>query len=772
MIGSKRHPDSLVHYPRSRRVASWLYQQLVRLLFRLDVRDTQVGLKVFRREVAEEVLPLLLVKQFAFDLELLAVARALGFRRIRELPVTLEYRFTGSGVRSSAVLLALVDTAAIFYRLRILRYYQRKRELLPAYARAPELPAARDARRDAEPTTASSSIRQLEVVRCEDEHAPAATRRPRERRRRRGRSPSSSGARPGRQLARGHDPVPGQSRVAAVVTPSMAPGAGLGARARRRGASGSPGSAAARIYFRFTPGNLRFVTPVPGGEHRRAARATYLRSPTRRAASAPPLRRARRARPKVLYTPETVVVAPARRSSGRTSPAGRRTRARARADAIRRHAARGPSVARCRRSRCSLSRLGGWPLVLARRRLAAGLGCSSGLAYLRLLVGDATLAGRCGSARCGSAALRPSARSPPTVTYAPRWSAARAAADEAQRRRSRSTTSARHIGQTIARARARRCAEADGLEAEIVVVDDGSTDGSGEAARGGRERAAGARRRAAEQRPLRGPAGGARGRRRRATCSSSTAACASQPGRARASSRAELAARARRLERARRRRHRRQPVRRASGTCSPSSPWRDYFGDPRTTSFGAEDFDRFPKGTTCFLAPRELLLEAFGALRDAATRDLAARERRHADASAGSPRASAIHISPAFALHLHAARRRSRVVPAARASTAASSSSTGTAGASRASSRSSVAFFPRERRRCALAVAAAPGARAGRSRRGGRRRGRRCRGRHGPVAVTRRVAFAALAPVYAVAHGAGMWRGARARCAASPRGRT
>ena len=39
--------------------------------------------------------------------------------------------------------------------------------------------------------------------------------------------------------------------------------------------------------------------------------------------------------------------------------------------------------------------------------------------------------------------------------------------------------------------------------------------------------------------------------------------------------------------------------------------WRDYFDRPRTTSFGAGDFDRFPKGTTCFLAPRELLLEAF-----------------------------------------------------------------------------------------------------------------------------------------------------------------
>jgi glycosyltransferase involved in cell wall biosynthesis len=129
-IGSKRHPDSVVHYPASRRIASWCYQQLNRILFRLDVRDTQVGLKVFRRRVVEDVMPLLLVKQFAFDLELLAVATALGYGRIRELPVRLDYRFTGSGVRSIAVLRALWDTAAIFYRLRILRTYERKRRLL------------------------------------------------------------------------------------------------------------------------------------------------------------------------------------------------------------------------------------------------------------------------------------------------------------------------------------------------------------------------------------------------------------------------------------------------------------------------------------------------------------------------------------------------------------------------------------------------------------------------------------------------------------------
>ncbi|MGC9220228.1 MAG: glycosyltransferase family 2 protein [Solirubrobacteraceae bacterium] len=38
--------------------------------------------------------------------------------------------------------------------------------------------------------------------------------------------------------------------------------------------------------------------------------------------------------------------------------------------------------------------------------------------------------------------------------------------------------------------------------------------------------------------------------------------------------------------------------------------FREYFSNPRTVSFDQESFDRFPKGTTAFLAPRGLLLEA------------------------------------------------------------------------------------------------------------------------------------------------------------------
>jgi glycosyltransferase involved in cell wall biosynthesis len=36
----------------------------------------------------------------------------------------------------------------------------------------------------------------------------------------------------------------------------------------------------------------------------------------------------------------------------------------------------------------------------------------------------------------------------------------------------------------------------------------------------------------------------------------------------------------------------------------------DYLSNPRTTSYGIEQFDRYPKGTGCFLCPRRALLEA------------------------------------------------------------------------------------------------------------------------------------------------------------------
>jgi glycosyltransferase involved in cell wall biosynthesis len=125
VIGSKRHPLSRVSYPFFRRLQSLVYQLVIRALFNLTVRDTQTGLKLFKRNVLEEALPLLAIKRFAFDLELLVVARRLGYRKVMEAPVALDYKFE-STVNPRAAWRVLWDTAAIFYRLRILHYYDRR----------------------------------------------------------------------------------------------------------------------------------------------------------------------------------------------------------------------------------------------------------------------------------------------------------------------------------------------------------------------------------------------------------------------------------------------------------------------------------------------------------------------------------------------------------------------------------------------------------------------------------------------------------------------
>jgi hypothetical protein len=88
------------------------------------VRDTQTGIKLFKRAVLEDVLPRILVKRFAFDLELLANVHHFGYR-IVEAPVTLNFKRVCSRLRLPAVWNVFVDTLAIFYRMRILRYYDR-----------------------------------------------------------------------------------------------------------------------------------------------------------------------------------------------------------------------------------------------------------------------------------------------------------------------------------------------------------------------------------------------------------------------------------------------------------------------------------------------------------------------------------------------------------------------------------------------------------------------------------------------------------------------
>ena len=128
IVGSKRHPASQVDYPFDRKIISFGAYLISRFLLNINIHDTQAGLKIFRRPVLEKVLPRLLVKSYAFDLEILSVANRLGYHRIYEAPIKLNYVFESltHATGFKIIINCLRDALAVFYRLRILHYYDDK----------------------------------------------------------------------------------------------------------------------------------------------------------------------------------------------------------------------------------------------------------------------------------------------------------------------------------------------------------------------------------------------------------------------------------------------------------------------------------------------------------------------------------------------------------------------------------------------------------------------------------------------------------------------
>ena len=126
IVGSKRHPASKVIYPLKRKILSYGYYYLVRLLFNLKVKDTQAGIKVFRKDVLGKILPKLKENKFCGDLEMLVVAKHCGYQRIFEAPINLTYSpdLFSSAIKPQAIWDIFLDTLVIWYRTYIQHAYQ------------------------------------------------------------------------------------------------------------------------------------------------------------------------------------------------------------------------------------------------------------------------------------------------------------------------------------------------------------------------------------------------------------------------------------------------------------------------------------------------------------------------------------------------------------------------------------------------------------------------------------------------------------------------
>jgi len=118
VITDKWHRKSRVDARLIRRILSRIFNLCVKLFTGLNLSDTQTGAKAFRRIVLENTLKYVATKRYCFDIELLLVARKLGFKII-SIPSVSVIKLK-SPFKVKDALLMLLDLIFITFRHRIL----------------------------------------------------------------------------------------------------------------------------------------------------------------------------------------------------------------------------------------------------------------------------------------------------------------------------------------------------------------------------------------------------------------------------------------------------------------------------------------------------------------------------------------------------------------------------------------------------------------------------------------------------------------------------
>ena len=106
VIASRFLPGSFVKDRKAllRQITSRIFLYCVQILFHLPVRDTQCGAKIFRSHPLKTLLPLLRVRNMAFDVELLYAFQQRGYG-IKEVPTIWVADDVGSSLSSSSKIL-------------------------------------------------------------------------------------------------------------------------------------------------------------------------------------------------------------------------------------------------------------------------------------------------------------------------------------------------------------------------------------------------------------------------------------------------------------------------------------------------------------------------------------------------------------------------------------------------------------------------------------------------------------------------------------------
>ncbi len=119
--------EAVARFVSRRNRFSLLFNIAIRMLFGLRNRDTQAGLKGFRREIALELFARTRTDRFLLDIELLIMAQKADIP-VKEIPVCVTYSTTDSTVRPVRQSLRLARELAKIKRLEMFGAYNPEKQ--------------------------------------------------------------------------------------------------------------------------------------------------------------------------------------------------------------------------------------------------------------------------------------------------------------------------------------------------------------------------------------------------------------------------------------------------------------------------------------------------------------------------------------------------------------------------------------------------------------------------------------------------------------------
>jgi dolichyl-phosphate beta-glucosyltransferase len=85
----------VIHQPWFKELGGKLGNRFIRMLAVPGINDTQAGFKMFSQRCIEDILPVLTIERWGFDVELIVAARRRGYR-VKELPITWRNNFAST----------------------------------------------------------------------------------------------------------------------------------------------------------------------------------------------------------------------------------------------------------------------------------------------------------------------------------------------------------------------------------------------------------------------------------------------------------------------------------------------------------------------------------------------------------------------------------------------------------------------------------------------------------------------------------------------------